>query len=158
MAHSGRLYKLQFRRDLHLDLKNPFGYPECFLIALANLGTPFGNFSFSDTFSCVDLLTSNQPPMIWASPWTVVLSHMYRLTLTIDDPAITLGKMAQAHYKLEEMAAGVVLNYDVSFALVSYNHFLLNANLGSGTLATGYTWTNFFCTLQGIAADWSVYP
>lgn len=86
MAHVGKFYKLQFRRDLANVLNNVNAYPEAMLWDQSNLGGPLGIDVRDHQPILINLAKDNQPPMVWES----VVRHAggidYTVRLTINDP------------------------------------------------------------------------
>lgn len=72
MAHVGKFYKLQFRRDLAAVFNNNGAYPEAYMIGgIAGFG-PIGSRMPTDPWQVINLLKDNQPPMIWVSDDQIV--------------------------------------------------------------------------------------
>ncbi len=158
MAHTGKTYKLQFRRDLHLDLQNVDGWPEAFLINWQGLVTPFGSGISTGSFLCVNLLTSNQPPMVWVSASTLFDGQHWKTTVTFNNPVVRVGSLLTVDYKLERVGTGDVITWSGPSLTSNYRNIFQSALAGSGTIAPGYLWGIVTNTLVGSPALWGVYP
>lgn len=86
MAHVGRMYKLQFRRDLYNGVNYVDGWPECYVLGLRNMGGSVGGVLQHIVVQAVNLLTDIQPPMFWISDADVYGGIPCFLILRIDDP------------------------------------------------------------------------
>jgi hypothetical protein len=86
MAHIGRDYKLQFRRDLAQVRNNQDAYPEAFRFTQdVGFGAVFQD-NRNHIVPLVNTSTVDQPPMIWISQPRPVGGRDYRMRLTINDP------------------------------------------------------------------------
>ncbi len=157
MAHKGNLYKVQFRRDLHLDLDNRFGYPEAYNVQVNGVyhagGSPLGSINFL----CVNLLTSTQPPMVWVSPWVTSFGFTFRVTITIVDPAIRTGDNGVQHVTVEEITQGVVAQGDCAVTGWAYDQNALFAILSSWHFAPGWSFGPTQAVTYTLAADYASY-
>lgn len=88
MAHLGKQYKLQFRRDLAFVTNNRNAYPEGMLFGATGLSGAVGNDIDSFPPLCVNLLADSQPPMIWTSDILHAGGIDYTVTVTITAPEI----------------------------------------------------------------------
>lgn len=88
MAHIGRFYKLQFRRDLASTPNNVDAYPEAFGVVIENVTGPVGTAIDRNRYQLVNLLTNAQPPMIWKNDSIVVASIRTEWTAKIMSPFV----------------------------------------------------------------------
>lgn len=86
MAHIGKLYKLQFRRDLSRERNNRNGYPEAFRWSQSNVTGAVAIDVVSNLVPMVNLATDSQPPMTWQSATRLAGGVHYNLRWIIDDP------------------------------------------------------------------------
>ncbi len=84
MAHVGKRYKLQFRRDLALNVVNRDAYPEGAFLSVASLGGVVGDRIQQNDIIVANLLTDAQPPMVWTSGIVVVSSVPFHAQVTLD--------------------------------------------------------------------------
>lgn len=85
MAHIGKFYKLQFRRDLALNYLNHHAFPEGALASSTSLGGTVGGGFAGKTFLLVNLLKDNQPPMVWSADNHVVNGVRLIIIFTIKE-------------------------------------------------------------------------
>ncbi len=86
MAHVGRQYKLQFRRDLANVTNNVNAYPEAFRWGMSNAAGPVANDFLNNVVPLINLATDAQPPMVWQSDPRAIAGINYIGKLTITDP------------------------------------------------------------------------
>lgn len=86
MAHVGKFYKLQFRRDLAATSNNNDGYPEAFGISMEVLDGSLGHLISGHQYTIVNLLMNNQPPMVWRSGSILVGGTPIEITASVDPP------------------------------------------------------------------------
>ncbi len=110
MAHKGSPYKVQFRRDLHVDLPNKQGWAEAYDIYWRLLGGPIGSLVQGVTFQCVNLLKDAQPPMVWTSDHVAIFGRSYVMQLKVPVPTARPNTPADFRVTLTEATAGLVVD------------------------------------------------
>lgn len=86
MAHIGKSYKLQFRRDLADTRNNRDGYPECFGLVLENVDGSIGTMIDRQLYQLVNVEKDSQPPMQWKNESIVVAGTLLKFYATVVDP------------------------------------------------------------------------
>jgi hypothetical protein len=157
MAHVGRSYKLQFRRDLHLNVNNDQGFPEAFNARMTGFSGAKGSLLAAALFQPVNLAKSNQPPMIWTS--SVVVSSGFHWRLSIESVAVPWrsGTAQQWLIELEEIGVGVAIVGVFNDPIASYSAISATPD---GTLvhyAPGYAGGPPLSRCLAAAASWATY-
>lgn len=86
MAHVGKFYKLQFRRDLAQVPNHAQGWPEAFRYSQSNTSGAIAADAINNVVPLINLAKNSQPPMIWLSDIRTVGGIPYRMRITIADP------------------------------------------------------------------------
>lgn len=157
MAHLGKHYKVQFRRDLHGDVNNDAGYPEAFGVEWDDLLTPFSFSGLPILFQCINLAKENQPPMIWTSGWYPFDGVMWRTSIELEHPTERIGTVQDVIYELECSTGGIVIAGSGKYTVQNYSSLQTNAFSFVGTVASGYQWGTFTQTLNCNALGWAAY-
>lgn len=107
MAHVGKQWKLQFRRDLARVASNQQAYPEAYLIAgIAGAGS-IGSAMPTTPWLVINTETNNQPPMVWLSEVQIVNGVPVHVSIEIPDPYI----ISQSDIVLRVLKLGNVVIY-----------------------------------------------
>jgi len=157
VAHVGKNYKLQFRRDTHLDVNNALGYPEAFSAFFDQLVIPQTTSGLGITFQCVNLATLSQPPMTWSSNWVTAWGTQWRTSFEFTQPATRIGDLMPIIYTLEETIGGIVIAWTSMTRVNNYQSYQTSAFGGTGTVAAGYLWGATSQTFLGHALNWAAY-
>jgi hypothetical protein len=107
MAHVGKFYKLQFRRDLSSVTNNTQAWPEGATWSVVGLGGVVGHLLNNNPIRVYNLLTDSQPPMVWTSDIEVVAGIPIVYHVTLYDPWI-LGE-ASFEFGITHALSGVIL-------------------------------------------------
>lgn len=86
MAHVGKLYKLQFRRDLSRVSNNAGGYPEAFRWGASNFTGAVADDFLNNVVPLINLAKDPQPPMQWQSDTRHIAGISYNARFVVDDP------------------------------------------------------------------------
>lgn len=115
MAHIGKFWKLQFRRDLANVSNNREAWPEAYTVEVFSVGgIPAFNGGIPPQL-CINKLTVTQPPMVWTSEAFVHLGKTYTWNLTFVDPWNASSNTGNGHLRLTEATLGVVIDGDYPF-------------------------------------------
>lgn len=158
MAHAGKIYKLQFRRDLQMQLNTGPGWAEAFSSNVLNVGGAKGVLILTNDWRPVNLLKDGQPPMIWTSFPYSNAGITWRLRLTLNDP------LAQGAFPFEwlceiiEQGVGVVITWRCPFFPGTYSGPSAQRTLGSVVVTPGYVEVGTGIAIASQAARWAVYP
>ncbi len=87
MAHVGKNYKVQFRRDLSSKENNRDGWPEAFDFNSSDFGGTLGFPLNHLAVKLFNLLTDAQPPMVWTSDPVTVGGVPLRFILSVNEPS-----------------------------------------------------------------------
>jgi hypothetical protein len=107
MAHIGKNYKLQFRRDLANVRNNRDAFPEAFKWSNSNASGDVASDFLNNLVPLVNLMTDAQPPMVWTSDVRTVGSIGYHALLVISDP-LDPTKF-RIDFKLLQQGTGAIL-------------------------------------------------
>ncbi len=157
MAHKGNPYKVQFRRDLHLDLKNSLGYPECYISGFAYCGGAKGSLLTGVAFRSINLLKSSQPPMVWTSEIITVGGFQWTNQWFIDVPTIREGDEGDFRFELTEIGVGVVVKGTCHVNLWNYRSMVGGGVPGTFHYSPGYGPGPFDWNFGGSYADYRSY-
>lgn len=160
MAHVGAFYKLQFRRDLHLDVLNNRGWPEAFLVAQAGISGPFGDFIAHQNYLCVNQATTNQPPMVWRSGLYDGGGRDTFMMVTIRDPLTAFGAPTVAILEIFRTFAIqplVAAEFQLTRGGAGYDSFSGIEPTSEVETDTGYDCDTSWSVGLG-AATWDIYP
>lgn len=86
MAHLGKAYKVQFRRDLSREALNRNGYPEAYRFSASGFTGAVAIDFLNNLVPLINLATNAQPPMRWQSATRTAGGVNYNARLIIDDP------------------------------------------------------------------------
>lgn len=158
MAHVGKLYKLQFRRDLAMVANNVNAWAEAYFFNVLGIFGAKGQWFSNQNPICINTAKESQPPMTWSS--YVFSNHgiSWQQFVTCIDP---VGDPTDdKHYVLEvtEIGLGPVIT---GIFLVRRDMYDLQACTpvsGSFVFAPGYDGAAPFLKMSGQAARWNFYP
>ncbi len=160
MAHAGKFYKVQFRRDLKLEFPNYVGWAEAYNVRQEGIIGTFGHFISNRVYQCVNLATNNQPPMIWQSPLYNDGGRNTYMRMTVPDPLVAqpdpfpmLFEIFR-EFAIPALVAGVFEMTRNGSGLIQFVGQEPKANL---FLSSGYD-VNVKWDVLPVAAFWSEYP
>jgi hypothetical protein len=107
MAHVGKFYKLQFRRDLNFAPPNVQGWPEA---ATWNIDAGVGVMAAAlraVPVPCFNLLKTNQPPMVWTSAARPFATFHYKYIVSISNPQDL--SLTEIRFQVQRQEDGVIL-------------------------------------------------
>lgn len=160
MAHAGKFYKVQFRRDLHLEFPNSVGWAEAYDVRQDGIIGVFGHFISSRVYRCINVQKNNQPPMVWQSPLYNDGGRDTYMKLTVPDPLIvqpgTYPMLVEIFrtFSIPALVAGVFDMVRNGSGLTQFVGSEPKANL---FLSTGYD-VNVQWDVLPVAAFWANYP
>jgi len=158
MAHLGKAYKLQFRRDLHLDLRNNEGIPEAWQVTFNNIVTPFGMFTHLGPFLCVYVPVGPDLQLEYDCLGAPLFGHHWNVIFQLTNLPTRIADQQSCDYFLQDDALGFLTVGNAMYRLGAYNGFTVSPFTGIVTHTPGYGWNNPAQTFSGNAAPWSVYP
>ncbi len=106
MAHKGKFYKLQFRRDLASTINNNFAYPEAVRWSSSNVQGAVALDIVNRQPLLLNLLREGQPPMVWTTGVETVAGISYVASLTIINPFETVG--ASLRFHVVDATSGII--------------------------------------------------
>jgi len=157
MAHIGKLYKLQFRRDLANVTDNRNAYPEAMLFKEDNMDGPIGLAIGAHRVLLVNVAKNNQPPMKWVSSPATVAGVTYTVTFSLSDPFDTSS--TNVDLQVVNVGTGAILMHWSSGPPMFGNAPARMANDG-GTVITQTPLCNIPSTIPSWeydAAGWTAY-
>lgn len=157
MAHIGKSYKLQFRRDLANVTNNRLAYPEAFRWSSSNTNGAVAADLINHVVPLVNTATNAQPPMVWQSAPRTAGGVSYIARLTLDDPF----DISKCTFKFEVIQQPIGPNL-FTFT-VSGGHLNGDPSGFNGSATTGFTDSplyrivagNFFWNMS--ALGWAGY-
>lgn len=160
MAHAGKFYKLQFRRDLSMNMAHKIGWAEAYNVVQTGLAGAFGTFIQNREYLCINKRMNNQPPMVWTSAPYDDGGRETFMELFVNDPtpALTNDVMFTCQIfrtlDLEPLVDAVFSNSDPE-----QNWTRFSGSVGGDIVNTvpGYTVPHFW-TVAASAAGWNLYP
>jgi|SRR5215471_9858869 len=114
MAHVGKRYKLQFRRDLHRDSFNDRAWPEAWKLLVEDFAGLKGSLLDGLTVIVIDLRKNDQPPMVWESDPIPIGGLTFTYRLVIADPLGAPGDaFVNGDVTISEATDGVVYRFTI---------------------------------------------
>jgi hypothetical protein len=161
MAHVGKHYKLQFRRDLYAGVLNhEWAFPECYRLTVEGISGQVGAILNRHEWFCVNKHMNDQPPMVWQSVAESFSFGNAFAIFTIADPLkVTMDELLFTFeiFTVYSAAPGIA-------AVFNNQGDLYTPSLVQGVVPAAEVFTGDFFTceraliLTGGAAGWDVYP
>lgn len=157
MAHVGKLYKLQFRRDLSGEPNNRNGWPEAAIVDIVGVAGPQAAICSGLPYLCLNLLTNSQPPMVWRSDDYVLNGKSVYKLVTVSSPPDS--QLRSSVWQIKETATGIIL-FEVQIAAGDWNGSpsLMTLPVANVTVESPGVHRQFpHVSLEWHAARWAIY-
>jgi hypothetical protein len=157
MAHVGKDYRLQFRRDLALNVFNVNAFAEAYDVLTFTWGGLKGSTLNGVTFQVINVSKAAGVSMTWQSRATPVAGRTFTLNVElVDATKVPLGT-CPVRVTMTELVDGLVWFDNLIFGPSHYFRLQATGIGAPAFLAPGYTAPFGSIAFDGPFADWTSY-